>query len=113
MLPICRRSLYLLLALLTATAAASAQTPVRVAIVGLEHGHVTGFLPQLPKHPEVQLVGISDADASLRQKYAADFHLDPKIFFPTEEAMIQATHPQAVLVYTSIAGHRPAIEVAA
>jgi predicted dehydrogenase len=113
MLPGSRRLFSLLIALFTAAAAAPAQTPVRVAIVGLVHGHVAGFLPQLPKHPEVQLVGVSDPDASLRQKYATEFHLDPKIFFPTEEAMIAATHPQAVLVYTSIAGHRPAIEVAA
>jgi glucose-fructose oxidoreductase len=108
-----RRLFSLLIALFTAAAAAPAQTPVRVAIVGLVHGHVAGFLPQLPKHPEVELVGVSDPDASLRQKYATEFHLDPKIFFPSEEAMIEATHPQAVLVYTSIAGHRPAIEVAA
>jgi glucose-fructose oxidoreductase len=111
MLPACRRVLCLLIGTLTAAAVAPAQT--RVAIVGLEHGHVAGFLPQLPKHPEVQLVGVADPDPTLRQKYAAQFHLDPKIFFPTEEAMIEATHPQAVLVYTSVAGHRPAIEVAA
>jgi glucose-fructose oxidoreductase len=111
MLPACRRMLCLLIGTLTAAAVAPAQT--RVAIVGLEHGHVAGFLPQLPKHPEVQLVGISDPDPALRQKYADKFHLDPKLFFPTEEAMIDATHPQAVLVYTSVAGHRPAIEVAA
>jgi predicted dehydrogenase len=103
--------LFLLIAFLITCAAAPAQT--RVAIVGLVHGHVAGFLPQLPQHPEVQLVGVSDPDAALRQKYAAKYHLDPKIFFATEEAMIEATHPQAVLVYTSIAGHRPAIEVAA
>jgi predicted dehydrogenase len=113
MLPGLRRSLYLMLALFTVAAAAPAQAPVRVAIVGLVHGHVAGFLPQLPHHPEVQLVGVSDPDPALRQKYAAQFHLDPKIFFPDEEAMIEATHPQVVLVYTSIAGHRPAIEVAA
>jgi glucose-fructose oxidoreductase len=111
MLPACRRMLCLLIGTLTAAAVSPAQT--RVAIVGLEHGHVAGFLPQLPKHPEVQLVGISDPDPALRQKYADKFHLDPKLFFPTEEAMIDATHPQAVLVYTSVAGHRPAIEVAA
>jgi predicted dehydrogenase len=107
MLTVCRRVLCLWIATLTAVAAAPAQT--RVAIVGLVHGHVAGFLPQLPKHPEVQLVGVSDPDASLRQKYAEKYHLDPKIFFPTEDAMIEATHPQAVLVYTSIAGHRRTI----
>ena len=73
-----------------AIAAPPESGPVRVAIVGLVHGHVAGFLPQLPKHPEVQLVGVSDPDASLRQKYAEKYHLDPKIFFPTEDAMIEA-----------------------
>jgi glucose-fructose oxidoreductase len=108
-----RRTVSISIALFATSLFAHAQTPVRVAIVGLVHGHVAGFLPQLPKHPEVQLVGVSDPDPALRQKYAAEFHLDPKIFFPSEEAMIDATHPQAVLVYTSVAGHRPAIEIAA
>jgi glucose-fructose oxidoreductase len=110
MLPACRRVLCLLIAAFTASLAASAQT--RVAIVGLVHGHVSGFLDQLPTHSEVQLVGVSDPDVALREKYAAKYHLDSKIFFPTETAMIEATHPQAVLVYTSIAGHRRAIEEA-
>ena len=107
-----RRVVLLSIAVLS-SAIAHAQAPVRVAIVGLVHGHVAGFLPQLPKHPEVQLVGISDPDPALRQKYAAEFHLDPKLFWPTEEAMIMGTHPQAVLVYTSVDDHRRAIEVAA
>jgi predicted dehydrogenase len=111
MLSACRRVFCFLIATLTAAGAAPAQT--RVAIVGLVHGHVSGFLDQLPTHTEVQLVGVSDPDAALRQKYSEKYHLDPKIFFPTEEAMIEATHPQAVLVYTSIAGHRRAIEDAA
>ena len=97
-----------------AAAHAQQQTPpVRVAIVGLVHGHVSGLLDQLQKHTEVQLVGVSDPDEALRQKYAAKYHLDAKIFFPTEAAMLDATHPQAVLVYTSVAGHRAAIEEAA
>ncbi len=97
----------------TVALAAPESGRVRVAIVGLVHGHVSGFLDQLPTHTEVQLVGVSDPDAALRQKYSEKYHLDPKIFFPTEDAMIEATHPQAVLVYTSIAGHRRAIEDAA
>ncbi len=105
----------LLCALGTFAPGASAQSSasVRVAIVGLVHGHVSGLLDHLPSHRDVQLVGISDPDASLRQKYAAQYHLDPKLFFPTEAAMLDATHPQAVLVYTSIADHRAAIEEAA
>ncbi|RSL17350.1 putative dehydrogenase [Edaphobacter aggregans] len=87
--------------------------PVRVAVVGLVHGHVQGFLHNLPSHPNVELVGISEPDAALRQKYAALFHLNESLFFPSEAAMLAATHPQAILVYTSIADHRAAIEQAA
>ena len=94
---------------------ATAQTPhpIRVAIVGLVHGHVSGFLHNLPAHPEIQLVGISEPDAALRQQYINRTHLPASIFFPTEAAMLQSTHPQAILVYTSTAGHRAAIEQAA
>jgi predicted dehydrogenase len=91
-----------------------AQTPpIRVAIVGLVHGHVDGFLHNLPAHPEIRLVGISEPDAALRQQYINRTHLPATIFFPTEAAMLQSTHPQAILVYTSTAGHRAAIEQAA
>ena len=87
--------------------------PVRVAIVGLNHDHVRGFFHSLPSHPEVTLVGISEPDAALRQKYISFTHLPASLFYPSEAAMLQAVHPQAILVYTSIAGHRAAIEQAA
>jgi predicted dehydrogenase len=94
-------------------AQAQAAAPVRVAIVGLVHGHVQGFLHNLAGHPEITLVGISDPDPALRQKYIAKTHLSGDLFFESEAAMLKKTQPQAILVYTSIAGHRAAIEEAA
>jgi predicted dehydrogenase len=116
--PLCPRlrvATLLLAALTFAPHTATAQTtpPIRVAIVGLVHGHVQGFLHSLPSHPEIQLVGISEPDAALRQHYIDRTHLPANLFFPTEAAMLQSTHPQAILVYTSIANHRAAIEQAA
>jgi glucose-fructose oxidoreductase len=87
--------------------------PLRVAIVGLEHGHVEGFLSQLPKHSDVQLVGIADADTDLWKKYGSKYSLPDNLFFKSMANMIEVRHPQAVLVYTSIAEHRHAIEIAA
>ena len=94
-------------------AVAQVDSPVRVAVVGLVHGHVQGFLHNLSSHPEVQLVGIAEPDAALRQQYIESTHLPTTLFFPTETEMLQKTHPQAILVYTSVAGHRAAIEEAA
>jgi glucose-fructose oxidoreductase len=89
------------------------QQPLRVAIVGLEHGHVGGFLKQFPNQQEVQLVGIVDADTALCHRYAGQFHLDTSLFYSDLDAMIAARHPQALLVYTSVGKHREVIEAAA
>jgi len=94
-------------------AAQAQNTPVRVAIVGLVHGHVEGFLSQLPRHHDVQLVGISDPSPALAAKYAKKYSLPQSLFFTNLDTMIQDRHPQALLVYTSIAEHRPVIETAA
>jgi predicted dehydrogenase len=105
----------LLASTLSLSASATAQTapPIRVAIVGLVHGHVQGFLHNLAAHPEIALVGISEPDPALRQQYIAKTHLSGDLFFATEAEMLKRTQPQAILVYTSIAGHRAAIEEAA
>jgi predicted dehydrogenase len=87
--------------------------PLRVAIVGLVHGHVEGFLSALPQHPNVELVGIADPDPALAAKYEKKYGLDHGLFFLDMDKMIEARHPAAVLVYTSIGDHRKVIEAAA
>ena len=95
--------------------AADAQSgsPIRVAVIGLEHGHVSGFLDGLKQHPEVKLVAIVDPDAELSAGYEAKYQLEHALFFKDTDTMVAARHPQALLVYTSISGHRKAIEDAA
>ncbi len=93
--------------------AQGAGAPLRVAIVGLEHGHVEGFLGQLPQHPNVELVGIAEADPALVAKYEKKYALASGLFYKDAASMIEVKHPQAVLVYTSIAEHRKVIETAA
>ncbi len=96
-----------------ALSAQSVTKPVRVAIVGLVHGHVHGLLSALPKQTNVQLVGIAEPDLPLSRQYATQYHLDPKLFYTNLETMLDTQHPDAVLVYTTIKGHRQVIEAAA
>ena len=93
--------------------AQGAGAPLRVAIVGLAHGHVEGFLGQLPGHKNVELVGIAEADQELVAKYEKKYGLARELFYQDTKSLIEAKHPQAVLVYTSIADHRKVIETAA
>jgi glucose-fructose oxidoreductase len=92
---------------------AFAQEPLRVAIVGLEHGHIGGFLKQFPNQHEVQLVGIVESDTELAHRYQEKYNLDSSLFYTQMDPMVAARHPQAVLVYTSIGRHRQVIEAAA
>lgn len=87
--------------------------PVRVAIVGLVHGHVQGFLPALAKSQEAKLVAVVEPDTALARRYADKYQLDQKLFYTDLDAMLKQQHPDAVLVYTTILDHRRVIEAAA
>jgi len=91
----------------------AAAAPLRVGIVGLVHGHVEGFLGQLPQHHDVELVGIAEADPALVARYGKKYALPANLFYKDTASLIAAQHPQAVLVYTAIGDHRKVIEIAA
>jgi predicted dehydrogenase len=93
--------------------AQSTATALRVAIYGLEHGHVGGFLHQFPQQHDVELVGIVEADKALADRYREQFHLDSSLFYTSLDQMVNAKHPHALLVYTSVGDHRKVIEAAA
>jgi predicted dehydrogenase len=86
--------------------------PLRVVIVGLVHGHVSGFLGPALKRSDIQIVGIAEADQQLAQRYTNQFKLDPKLLFIDVEQMLTTVRPQAVLVYTDTRDHRPVVEAA-
>ena len=90
-----------------------ADRPIRVAIVGLVHGHVKGFLANLPKSSSATLVAIVEPDTALAQKYSVQYHLDSALLHTDLEEVLTHEHPDAVLVYTTIRDHRRVIEQAA
>ena len=110
-----RKLLFVLCFAVCATSLAFAQDvqPLRVAVVGLTHGHVAGFLPQVPSHHEIQLVGIVEPDATLVAKYKAQYHLEAIPFYSTINEVIEKQHPAALWVYTATADHRRIIQDAA
>lgn len=95
------------------TATQAQKPPVPVAIVGLEHGHVSGCFQLLTRTQSVKLVAIVEKDAALRAKYAKQFHLDAALMFDAPDAMLAAVKPKAVLIYTAPSRHRAVVEWAA
>lgn len=98
-------------ALTQTTAAATA--PLRIGIAGLVHGHVGGFLNQNLHRADIQIVGIAEADKSLRELTASKYSLPQSILFSTLEEMLSLTHPQAVLIYSNTFDHRAIVEACA
>ena len=64
-----------LVSLVVALALPRAQepAPLRLAIAGLVHGHVSGFLRGAQGRKDVEIVGIFDADAALLRQYGATY----------------------------------------
>ncbi|HEY7208726.1 MAG TPA: Gfo/Idh/MocA family oxidoreductase [Bryobacteraceae bacterium] len=92
--------------------------PLRVAIAGLAHGHVSGFLHGgalvpaggLLHRSDVELVGIAEPDKALFEKYRARDHFPAKFYFSNVPDLVDATHPDAVLIFSSTYDHRRIVE---
>ena len=92
--------------------------PLRVGIAGLAHGHVGGFLNGGALVPaggaihrsDIQIVGITDPDRSLFDKYSREEHFAPNLYFSTVGDLISHAHPDAMLVFTSTFGHTAVVE---
>jgi predicted dehydrogenase len=93
--------------------AQSTRAPLRVAIVGLVHGHVHGFLAQSRHSPEIDIVGVVEPDRQLLTQAATRYGFGQATLFTDPEDMIAKAHPQAVLVYTNTLDHRRVVEICA
>lgn len=95
------------------SSAQSTAKPLRVAIIGLVHGHVAGFLGPALKRSDIQIVGIAEPDQQLAHRYANEFKLDSQLLYGDMEQMLTTVQAQAVLVYTDTRDHRRVVEAAA
>src|SRR5258708_32722686 len=92
---------------------AESNPPVRIAIIGLVHTHVRGFLPRALASPEVQIVSIVEPDQKLVAQTAQLYKLNTNLFFSSLEELLAKTNVQAVATFTSTFDHRRVVETSA
>jgi predicted dehydrogenase len=103
--------LLLLLSVLTHVPALAAdKSPVRFAIVGLEHDHAAGFIPRAQGRQDILLAGIVESNAPLIGRYSERFHLSSNLFFPSIDELLAHTNIDAVAIFTSTFEHRRVVE---
>jgi predicted dehydrogenase len=86
-----------------------AQEPLRLAIAGLNHGHVSGFLNNAKNRTDVKIVALYDPDAALTSKYAKS----AAEVYNNLAAMLDKVKPEAVATFTSTFDHAAVVEACA
>jgi predicted dehydrogenase len=108
MLSLMRR---LAIAALAVVFSAHAQPPVRVAIAGLNHGHVSGFLRSAAhRAADIQIAGIYDPDAALVEKYGEANQIPESAQFTNLVRMLDAVKPEAVAIFSDTYSHLAIVE---
>ena len=97
---------------LCAVSLAAAQ-PFKIAVIGLTHGHVSGFFDMALKRDDIQIVGIAEPDRALFDKYAKLHNLKSELYYSSAGEMLSHTSPQGVVGYTSTFEHLHAVEACA
>jgi predicted dehydrogenase len=89
------------------------QAPLKLAIAGLVHGHVSGFLRAAEGRTDVRIVGVFDPDAGLLQKYAERFKVPESARFTDLASMIDRAKPEAIASFSNTYDHAALVEAAA
>jgi scyllo-inositol 2-dehydrogenase (NADP+) len=87
--------------------------PLRLAIAGLVHGHVSGFLRAAQARKDVEIVGVFDRDAALGRRYAERYQLPSSLLFTDLETMLDRAKPEAVASFTNTFDHPIVVDAAA
>jgi predicted dehydrogenase len=87
--------------------------PLRLAIAGLVHGHVSGFLRGAQARTDVQIVGVFEKDAALLKSYGERSKLPADALFTDLATMIDRTKPEAIASFTNTLDHPSIVEAAA
>jgi predicted dehydrogenase len=87
--------------------------PLRLAIAGLVHGHVSGFLRGAQGRQDVRIVGLFDLDQTLLHEYGRQYKLPDNTLFTNVAVMLASTKPEAVASFTNTADHPVIVEAAA
>nr|WP_288809161.1 Gfo/Idh/MocA family oxidoreductase [uncultured Sphingobacterium sp.] len=85
-------------------------TPLKVAVAGLNHDHVY-LLLNLYKEKKVEIIGIAEANSILVDKIQAQYNLPRSVFYPDLGALLKKVKPEVVLAYNPTNEHIQVAEI--
>lgn len=87
-------------------------TPARIAIAGLSHDHIHWYFNR-PARGDIQVVGVSESNPALAQRYVDTRGLDPALLHSDLGAMLDSVKPRGVMAFGSVYEHLAVVEACA
>ncbi|THD66505.1 Gfo/Idh/MocA family oxidoreductase [Robertkochia marina] len=85
---------------------------LKIGIAGLTHTHVHWLLGR-EAFEDIEIVGIAEPDKALAARYAKQYGFSMELVYDSLEEMVEATSPEAITAFGTIAAHLEVVEFAA
>lgn len=86
---------------------------LRIAVVGLVHGHAEGLLWNAQNRGDIELVGVYEPNRELFDRLSVKYGIDAALRYDDLGEMLDAARPEAASIMTSTADHAGVIEACA
>jgi predicted dehydrogenase len=104
--------LVILLFLISTFVKSQAEKPIRLAVAGMTHGHIS-FILNRPDKGDFELVGVFDTNAERTQQLAEKYKFSTNLIYHDLEKMLDKVKPEAVVAFGSIYDHLAVVEACA
>jgi predicted dehydrogenase len=88
------------------------QEPIRLAVAGATHGHISFILGRKDKG-DFLLTGVCEPNQELAQKLSKQYHFNTGLIYNDLEKMLDEVKPEAVVAFGSIYEHMAVVEACA
>ncbi len=86
--------------------------PIRLAVAGMTHGHIS-FILNRPDKGDFKLVGVFETNNERALQLAEKYHYSEDLIYKNLEEMLDKTKPEAVVAFGSIFDHLAVVEACA
>ena len=93
--------------------AQTASKKLRVGVVGLVHSHVHQILRTIGKPGDIEIVGITEPNRELAERFAKQYGYPMSLVYPTIAEMLDKTKPEAVTDFGRIVDHKKTVDACA
>jgi predicted dehydrogenase len=90
----------------------TAQEPIRIAVAGMSHGHIS-FILGRPNKGDFILSGVWDSNQTLAMELSNRYRFSPDLVYSDLENMLDEVKPEAVVAFGSIYDHLEVVEACA